>query len=158
MVVPTTHRTAAMRPLRRAPILSAAAAALLAACGGGSSSEAGSRPGGGLGSSDSIAITSFSPTSAPATSTQPIMFTVNYDFDLETQTSGVVQVGYRLSSTSIVYTGVTQAISGKGAGSGTLSFSLPASALASSDLGVAVALSGGGSTLAQATATVARTQ
>jgi hypothetical protein len=144
---------------RRALILSTAVSAFLCACGGGSSGSAGDGGGGGpLGSSDTLAITSFAPSSAPAASALPITFTVSYSFDLETVSSAVITAGYQVATGQVVATASTQAVT-KGAGRGSLSFSLPAAALSSAALGVAVTLTdtATGAVLAQDVALVPRT-
>lgn len=147
-----------MPNFRRALILVPFAASLgLAACGGGSSSDAG-HGGSPLGSDDSIAITSFAPASLPATSSLPVTVTVNYSVDLETVASGVVTAGYQVTSGQVVSSGSTQAV-GKGPANGSLSFSLPASALSSTALGVAVTLTdaSSGAVLARDLALIPRT-
>ena len=148
-----------MPNFRRALILAPFAAAFaLAACGGGSSADAGNG-GGSLGSEDSIAITSFAPASLPATSSLPVTVTVAYSVDLETVASGVVTAGYQVTSGQVVSTGSSRAVA-KGPTSGSLSFSLPASALASTALGVVVTLTdaSNGAVLARDLALIPRSQ
>ena len=138
--------------------LSLAACFALAACGGGSSAESGTS-GGGLGSQDTLSITSVSPFSVPATSALPISVEVTFNVDLETASSGVVTAGYQVTSGQVVSTASSQAVT-KGAGSGTLDFVLPASALSSTALGVAVTLTdaSSGAVLSQQVKLVPRTQ
>ena len=145
---------------RRVLILSIASSAVLAACGGGSTSSAGGGNGGGsLGSDNALAITSVSPSSAPATSALPISFAVGYSVDLETVSGGVVTAGYQVTAGQVVATTSSQAVA-KGPGSGTLNFALPAAALSSTALGVVVTLTDAstGAVLAQDVKLVPRTQ
>ena len=145
---------------RRALVLSIAVSAVLCACGGGSSGSAGNGGGGGaLGNVDTLSITSVSPFSVPATSALPVSFSVSYSVDLETVSSGIVTAGYLVTAGQVIPTASSQTVT-KGPGSGTLNFVVPASALASSALGVAVTLTDAstGTVLAQDTRTVPRTQ
>jgi hypothetical protein len=128
----------AMNPTRRTLILSAAAGAALAACGGGSDADAGDG-GGGLGSVNAISITSVTPASVPAVTSNPVTFTISCHYDLETQDTGIVSTGYGIPGGAQSLTGASQVVS-RGAGTLTLTVSVPASALVNQNLEVLVNL------------------
>jgi len=128
-----------MRISRRDLLVTLAAPTVLGACGGGSDAEAGHGGHGGLGTTDTATITGFTPTSVPASATQPITVLVDFSVDLQTTTAGVVRAGYQLAVGQIVQSAAAQAV-GPGTTTGALGFPLPASALSSNALAVVITL------------------
>jgi hypothetical protein len=141
---------------RRPLILTMICAMTLAACGAGGPINGDGDGNGNLGNGDTLALTSYTPAAAPAASALPITFTLNFHYDLETAASGTITAGYRVTPGAIIQTTSVVHVS-RGAGSSAVSFSLPASALTSTALGVAVTLTDStGAILAQDIATVPR--